>query len=322
MESDLMRKPIPEYLRHYWIAKKAETRNLIVREKELYRLVVNDVRGKQKATLDLLEDLEKSALDYVKIGDYDLWPDVNEYGQALRESIDELQLFRVTQCNPLLLNVIQVFSTPKDVVKVFRIVANFSFRYFIIGGQSPGNLEREMNGIAVSVRSRELTSPKDVADSFRAINPDPNFRSDFKLAKMLRARAKIARYMLAKISNHMSLQSSQYTGEQLVDPNSKAITLEHVLPQSVPASWHPHFSPGVVPEDYVDRIGNLTLLRTKLNAAAADAPFQDKVQLALSVSDLPINQEFNTITNWGEIEIEQRQEKMAKLAVQIWRLEG
>src|SRR5574341_1320016 len=35
MEGELARHPIPEYLRHYWIAKKAEARSSNVREKQL-----------------------------------------------------------------------------------------------------------------------------------------------------------------------------------------------------------------------------------------------------------------------------------------------
>src|SRR5256885_1920873 len=82
------------------------------------------------------------------------------------------------------------------VKKLFRTVANFSFRYFIIGNQSPGNLERVSNGIAAGIRTGEYATPLKVAEAFRAINADASFRSDFKLAVIPKARAKIARYTL------------------------------------------------------------------------------------------------------------------------------
>ena len=203
MEIELARGFITDYLRHFWIAKKADSKNLIVREKQLYRLVVEEVRDKQLMALSLLKDLVDSATDYIKINDYSVWPDDDTYDKSLEESINDLQLFRVTQCNPLLLNAIQVLTVPKEIVKVFRIVANFSFRYFIIGNQSPGSLERETNKIAYGIRTGTLSSAQDVADAFRAINSDQAFRSDFSLATFPKSRAKIARYTLARLNNHM-----------------------------------------------------------------------------------------------------------------------
>ena len=243
MESELARRPIPEFLRHFWIAKKIDAKGFNVREKQLYRMVAQTVKGKKTATLSLLSDLASSARDYAMISDYSLWPDDDAYDESFESTLGELRLFRVTQCNPVLLNAIQCFKTPKHIAKTFRIVANFSFRYFIIGNQSPGNLERVSNGIAAGIRTGEYASPKAVADAFRAINPDTSFRSDFALALMPKTRAKLARYTLARLTNFMSKQSSRAGGEQIVNPDSKEVTLEHVLPQK-PAGLDNGFSRG------------------------------------------------------------------------------
>jgi hypothetical protein len=320
MEIELARRPIPEFLRHFWIAKKIEDKATLVREKQLDRMVAQEVKGKKTATLALLSDLSVSARDYAKINDYELWPDDPAYDASFEQTLRELQLFRVSQCNPVLLNAMQVFQSAKDVVKVFRTVANFSFRYFIVGNQSPGNLERVSNGIAVGIRTARLRTPKDVADEFRAVSSDASFKSDFALATMPRPKAKLARHVLGKLANHMSRQAGRTGGEQIVNPDAKQVSLEHVMPQSVGTNWRKSFSKGVKPEDYVYRSGNLTLLTAKINRDAADVSFAEKQQIALNDSGLLVNRYFRQISNWGDKEIEERQADMAKVAVDVWRI--
>lgn len=317
MEGDLGRRPIPEFIRHYWIAKKVAQNTPMVREKHLYRMITQAVVG-QNAALDLITDLRTSATDYARISDYTLWPDDSAYDEALKQSLEDLRLFRVTQTNPLLLNVIQGFSAPREIAKTFRIVANFAFRYFIIGNQSPGSLERLSMDIAYNIRAATYSSASQIADALRAANPDPTFRADFSLAVLPKARTRIARYALQRISNFLSSQAGG--AEEVVDPDAKKVNLEHVLPQSLPQSWYSDFSGGVAPEDYVYRIGNLTLLNAKVNRATADRSFADKKSIALDTSTLKINDFFKTVSSWGDQEIEQRQEALAKIALQVWKL--
>lgn len=282
-------------------------------------MVANAIKGNENEALALVQDLGKSAPDYARISDYSLWPDDSAYGDSFAEILADLRLFRVTQMNPLLLNAIQHFSTATDIAKTFLIVANFAFRYFIIGNQSPGNMERVSANIAHEIRASTYTSPKDVADALRGVNSDPTFRSDFALAS-LEGRKRIARYALAKISNHLAKQSSQSGGEQIANPDSREVNLEHVLPQDLPTGWRAAFSSGVNPADYVNRIGNLTLLKAKLNRDAADKSFEDKKKIALDVSPLKINDYFRGVSTWGDQQIEQRQAGLAKTALEVWKL--
>jgi len=318
MEKDLARRPIPEFIRHFWIAKKAAKDSPNVREKHLYRMVTDAIRGNQKDALALAKELGRSAPDYARISDYSLWPDETAYGDPFEESLDDLRLFRVTQMNPLLLNAMQGFSKPSDIAKTFRVVANFAFRYFIVGNQSPGNLERVSANIAYEIRAHVYTSPKHIADALRGINSDPTFRSDFTLASMEGRR--IARYTLAKITNHLSRQSSPTGGELIANPDAREVNLEHVFPESNPASWHGAFSNTVNPADYIYRIGNLTLLRARINRDQADKSFGDKRRIGLDGSKLKINDFFRAVAKWGDREIEQRQDGLAKAALEVWKL--
>lgn len=318
MEKDLAKRSVPEFIRHFWIAKKAAKDSPNVREKHLYRMVTTAIKDNQKEALTLVQDLGKSAPDYARISDYSLWQDEFSYGDSFASSLADLRLFRTTQMNPLLLNAIQNFSTSADIAKTFRIVANFAFRYFIIGNQSPGNLERVSANIAYEIRDNTYKSPKDVADALRGVNSDPTFRSDFILASLEGKR--IARYTIAKITNHLSRQASRSGGEHIANPDAREVNLEHVLPESNPTAWRSSFSNGANPADYVYRIGNLTLLRLKVNRDAADKSFKDKKSLALDESTFKVNEIFRSLSKWGDREIEQRQEGLAKAALEVWKL--
>lgn len=318
MERELGRRPLPEFIRHYWIAKQAEKDSPNVREKHLYRLVANKIQRDQRAALALALDLGKNAPLYARISDYSLWPDDSAYGTAFEDSLGDLRLFRISQMNPLLLNAMQKFSNPSDIAKTFRIVANFAFRYFIIGNQSPGNLERVSASIAYEIRAKTYTSPNHIADALRSLNSDPTFRSDFKLATMESRR--IARYTLARITNYLAKQSSKTGAEQVANPDARQVNLEHVLPESNPSTWRTFFSQGVKPADYIYRIGNLTLLLTKPNKVAADKSFTEKKIIALNPSGLKINEFFRRLSKWGDQEIEQRQDELAKAALEVWKL--
>jgi hypothetical protein len=320
MEGDLARRPIPEFIRHYWIAKRTDPSSPIVREKHLYRMIAQVITGNKPEALRLIQDLRQSAADYARISDYALWPDDPAYDDPFSESLGDLRLFRVTQTNPLLLNAIQHFSTPSEIAKTFRIVANFSFRYFIIGNQSPGNLERVSAGIAHQIRAGTYTSSTHVADALRAVNPDPTFRSDFALAVLPKGRARIARYTLSKISDHLARRSGREGAERVVNPDGRQVNLEHVLPRDIPEPWRSAFSRDVDPAEYVFRIGNLTLLTARVNREAADKSFDEKKRIAFDSSQLPINESFRALTKWSEREIEQRQDSLAKAALEVWKL--
>jgi uncharacterized protein with ParB-like and HNH nuclease domain len=317
METDLGKLPVPEFLRHYWIAKKADKDSPMVREKHVYRMV-SKAANNQKAAIDLVMDLRKSAKDYARLFDYSLWPDDPAYDDGFKQSLEDLRLFGVTQTSPLLLNAIQVFPKTKEIARTFRAVANFSFRYFIVGNQSPGSLERLSKDIAFNIRAKTFISASDVADALRAANPDAAFRADFTLATFGEKRAKIARYTLARITNYLKKLAGG--AEEIVDPNDKLVSLEHVLPQSIPTAWRAAFKKGVDPKDYVYRAGNLTLLNAKVNHDAADKSFAAKKTVALDGSGLKINEVFKTLSTWSEREIGQRQDSLAKTATEVWKL--
>ena len=84
MEGELGRRPVPEFIRHYWIAKKVPKDSAMVREKHLYRMITQAVSG-PKPAVELITDLRKSATDYARISDYSLWSDDAAFDESLKK---------------------------------------------------------------------------------------------------------------------------------------------------------------------------------------------------------------------------------------------
>jgi hypothetical protein len=60
--------------------------------------------------------------------------------------------------------------------------------------------------------------------------------------------------------------------------------------------------------DYAHRVGNLTVLKPKVNRDAADESFQNKQKIALNDSTLAINHHFQGLSQRTDVQIEKRQE--------------
>ncbi len=105
----------------------------------------------------------------------------------------------------------------------------------------------------------------------------------------------------------------------VANPNPREVNLEHILPKKLSVGWE-H-----VDEErhtaYLDRIGNLALLTNPKNIRNSNRPYTEKLKVyALSelVLTRMIYEEYPD--GWGPTEIEDRQRRLAELAVKAWPL--
>ena len=72
-------------------------------------------------------------------------------------------------------------------------------------------------------------------------------------------------------------------------------------------------------QNYHKRIGNMVLLSPSENVNLGNRPFAERIDGYRS-SPLLLTQDVATATEWGPVEVEERQEMLAELAVEAWRL--
>ncbi|MBF2755311.1 MAG: DUF262 domain-containing protein [Gammaproteobacteria bacterium AqS3] len=131
------------------------------------------------------------------------------------------------------------------------------------------------------------------------------------------------KWVTEKNSNKIKLFLSAIAGAQDLELHpqphfQKELTLEHILPRSerFHAGW-PRF--GNAHQEYVDRYGNMTLLAGPHNTAGDyNRSFSNKKETFRS-NPISLNRDLSRKHDWGPANINERQEKLAKMATQVWR---
>lgn len=72
--------------------------------------------------------------------------------------------------------------------------------------------------------------------------------------------------------------------------------------------------------NYVNRLGNLTLIEREKNKLVGSISFDKKKNKAFSKSDILMTRQLTEYDQWTVKEIQKRQETLAKQAVDLWKL--
>ncbi|ARV62506.1 hypothetical protein BZZ01_31210 [Nostocales cyanobacterium HT-58-2] len=200
--------------------------------------------------------------------------------------------------------------------KVLRMIVILSFRYNVICSLNPNKLETAYSKASKYIREQKPTSIKAISEELKEFYPsDTDFRRAFAQKTVSASNARLARYILSEINRHY-----MGTKELIANPNATELNLEHILPQNPSAKWLVEF-PKTDYNQYIYRLGNMTLLDSSINRKVGNTSFKDKCTTAFSASKLEITKEIVNFHVWSPKEIEERQKKMAEVACQIWRFD-
>lgn len=297
------------FIRHYWLSTEG-----VVRDKALYREITQKSFS-QSEILVFSRRLKDAASTYGLFAQpHDPQWDVFDPAdlEIVRGALTEIQIFGVRQYYPLLL------ATFEKNIAIFpnvaAFVANFAFRYSIIGGEGPGNIEKAVSDASKFVRANTSCSAQEVTDHFKSLFPsDSDFKSSFLQKQM--TNSELCRHILAKINNHLLVGSGMETIK-----SGTTMNVEHILPKKVTPAWVSMFGqPKEIVEDYVDYVGNMTLLLGKANKSISNSTFAEKKAKGYCVKPLKITEPLLTCSTWNSSEIEKRQAWLADIAIEVWR---
>jgi uncharacterized protein with ParB-like and HNH nuclease domain len=298
---------LTKFIRHYWLSKYG-----VVSEKDLYRKIADEVRNANDI-FNFVNQLREAAEVYGAF-DSPQSPVWDSYDSGFKKDLSLLSLFKVSQCYSVLIAAKESLSD-ELFAKVLRMLVIFSLRYNIICGFNPNKLESAYSKTARYIREQKPKSIKLIFDQLKEFYPnDADFAKYFADKTITASNIKLARYILSEINSH-------YMGskELVANPNGTELNLEHILPQKPSESWLVEFSKTDY-NQYIDRLGNMTLLDSKVNRKVGNTSFQEKCIAAFTPSKLEITKEILNTSVWGAKQIEERQNKMAKAACKIWSL--
>ncbi|MFB2920271.1 DUF262 domain-containing protein [Aerosakkonema funiforme] len=299
---------LTKFIRHYWLSSYES-----VTEKDLYRKMASKLKTSSDV-LNFLNGLSEAAQVYGALENSQsfVW---HSYDVNVKYDLERLNIFKVSQCYSVLLAAKD--NLPAELFpKFLRMIVILSFRYSVICGYTPAKLESAYAKIVKYIREQKPKTAKAIFEQLKEIYPkDTEFGNSFAQKILGANSSRLARYILSEINSY-------YTGskELVANPNGTELNLEHILPQTPKDSWLVELSK-IDPNLYIYRLGNMTLLDSSVNRKLGNNSFQDKCAKAYQSSKLKITQEILDYPVWGPKQIEERQNKMAKAACQIWRLD-
>jgi hypothetical protein len=129
------------------------------------------------------------------------------------------------------------------------------------------------------------------------------------------AKAYLARYYLRTLELYARGEPQP---ELVPNTDPGELSLEHVLPERPLHDAWPQFT-----EDerkaYTKRLGNMVLLKQKMNARLRSASFDVKRPI-FGESELLLTKRVADCNEWTEEAIEKRQNYLAELAVNAWKI--
>jgi len=127
-------------------------------------------------------------------------------------------------------------------------------------------------------------------------------------------RMKLVRYVLLRIDQEMQDSSVSKTYHD-------KITIEHILPQSMKDQyWQDRFS-GQEHSDWVNKLGNLTLINGYKNSKAQNDNFYKKMDIYKEKNKRPsfdIAKDVLDYSEWNLSNLQKRHDSLLKIATNIW----
>jgi hypothetical protein len=276
---------------------------------EVFSAIKRKVKGRGGA-VDFIGILADRANDYVAILNPE-HPKWNTYNPSIRSSIRTLNELRAVPLRHIMLATARYFNT-RETEKTFRLLISWAVRFLVTGGGRGGRLEEAYAERAKEISEGKITTTKRLADAMADTIPsDLEFESQFAIAT--EKKSKLARYYLRALE----LKVKGNPEPEFVPNDEPVINLEHVLPENPGAGWHIDRETA---KAYYSRLGNMVLLQASKNANIGNRKFADK-QPVLRDSAYLLTAEVGRNDNWGVDEINERQARLARLAVKTWPID-
>lgn len=283
---------VDDFLRHYWLSHHGD-----VKTRSLYKEIRHYVISKNESSVVFTRSLKKSASLY-----RDLVSGRDDDAE-LQRLLRSVAMLGARSLWPAILSGWEAGGLVDKRRNLAKALIALFVRHNVIGNLENSKLESVVFEVAKQLRSTQdfegaIARLKTLAPS------DDEFVEQFKNARI--SRQGTARYILREIEH-----CKRKTGEVSVEAPDR-VHLEHIYPQTPRPGfqWENHVSA-------VDRIGNLTLLSSRMNESIKNGPFSDKKPIYVQ-SDLLVTKDLAAFDDWTVESIKSRQEKLSEHVLSVW----
>lgn len=233
------------------------------------------------------------------------------YSNFINPTTDKIYLssfkaMGVNKCFPLLLNSVRKFNE-KNFTSLSQALESLTFRHSILRND-PKELERFYYQLA-----ENIIDDNSIDSTISKIKSHSNFKEEEKFKQEfieVSPKSSVTKMILDRIIRRHS---------ESVNWGNKDTHIEHIMPQKPAGEWLTMFNNDKEEyKDFLNRLGNLTVLQDKKNIRARNKDFKDK-KVYYKESRLKITKDISEYENWGYDKIRERQEYLYDEAKEIWK---
>ena len=249
----------------------------------------------------------------------------HEKDQKIREYLKRLSKLDISTAYPFLLALYNAYHSQeinkKDFLHILKILENYLVRRYITGEFT--NYLNKMfpvlwNDILKEKINQNIKEATQELLASKRYPSDKDIRESIKKAKLYeknpRGREKLC-FVLEEINRYLSKGSGGYT---ILEDKP---TIEHIMPQTPSHEWKKSLGEDyeTVYQNYLNTLGNLTLVTSEWNSSLSNRPFEEKKQ-KLASHALKINSDYfsQDISYWDETEILKRMEFITDNFLEVW----
>ena len=298
--------PQVSFLRHYLIAFSG-----FVRADGVYEAIQTRYKN-ESGSGTFLTALAAMSRIYTATfnADSEFW---NGYSPAARKYLEDFNFFDLKPMRSLLLAIAEKF-TKKEFEKSIKLLTSLSVRLILSARTRSGTNEQAFADAAIKIARDEISNCDGLIDTLKKIFlSDKEFEEIFRDARV--SKAAFARYILRELEHSVAPAKGE---EEWVNTDPAQITLEHILPKSLPPSGWETFDADTHAENKT-RLGNLCLLKRSENNGMSNESFDAKKAI-FEKSSLTTTAELGGYEAWSPHQIAERQKQMAAQALKTWHL--
>lgn len=235
-------------------------------------------------------------------------PEESYFNREITERLNKLHELNAKTYYPVIISMKLKGYDENDIGKVLRAIEVLLVRNIVVGGMTANSLEKRFAAIAFKISKDELNNAKSIVDELKKLTiSDDEFRMNFTTFSVKSANT--IRYLLRELENFEER-------EIRVNEDNMKVHIEHIMPKSPKKGAWGH----IIKEDheqYLQRLGNLTLLGDEKNQSASNADFERKKGIYKD-SKIMMTNDLTKIKTWTIKDIEKRQKDLANKAVKVW----
>jgi len=295
---------LTEYIRHFLMRD-----GNIIKQGDVYYALKEKVSTLN--AIDYLKELKKFSSYYQRLKFPEFEPQVE-----LQKLFRRLNRIEVTTAYPLLLNFYSNYDDGKisksDFVVILSTLENYLTRRFVCN--VPTN---QLNKIFSAVYPAIIAKhSENIIEGFKNVLQSRGYPKDnVFFLRFIGAKFYGGGDRVVKTKLILETLEEKFAHKETVSFDN--LTVEHVMPQTLSEWWQDHLGNECeeTHELFLHTIGNLTL--TAYNTELSNDDFQIKKK-TLNESHLELNKHFSSLPSWTRKEIEDRSEKLAKSALEVW----